>query len=308
MNKFPNGKRFAFSVFDDTDGGTVSNLRPVYELLDELGIYVTKSVWPLSTAPGVRSFGASLEDHNYLQFVLWLRSRGFEIALHNVRHCDADREVIVRGLERFRELIGEYPRLHTNHMFNRDNVFWGATRFKSRLIRLLYAVATRFRHHHRYSGHVEGSSYFWGDLLREHIHYVRNLTFDEINLDKINPSMPYFDPSKPFVRHWFSSSEGRNAGRFCKMLCEDNQDRLEEEGGVCIMYSHFAAGFCDNGKLHPYFEQLMRRLAKKQGWFVPVGTLLDHLRETRGDRPIPKRELAALEARWLLSHLRRTSK
>lgn len=49
MNRFPDGKRFAFSVFDDTDGGTTANLRPVYQLLDELGIFVTKSVWPLAT-------------------------------------------------------------------------------------------------------------------------------------------------------------------------------------------------------------------------------------------------------------------
>ena len=41
---FPGVKRFAFTVFDDTDHATVRNTAPVYALLEELGI-TTKSVW-----------------------------------------------------------------------------------------------------------------------------------------------------------------------------------------------------------------------------------------------------------------------
>ena len=37
------------------------------------------------------------------------------------------------------------------------------------------------------------------------------------------------------------------------------------------MYPYFANGLCENGRSHPRFERLMRRLASKNGWFVPVG-------------------------------------
>jgi hypothetical protein len=35
--EWPGGKKFAFTIIDDTDNGTVSNLKPVYDLLNELG-------------------------------------------------------------------------------------------------------------------------------------------------------------------------------------------------------------------------------------------------------------------------------
>jgi hypothetical protein len=90
------------------------------------------------------------------------------------------------------------------------------------------------------------------------------------------------------------------------MLREENQDRLEAEEGVCIMYTHFGKRFC-NGILHPEFERLMRRLAKMDGWFVPVSELLDHLKSSRASLVIPPTELKRMEMRWLLSKLRRGS-
>jgi hypothetical protein len=88
---------------------------------------------------------------------------------------------------------------------------------------------------HDFEGHAPDTPFFWGDLCREKVDYVRNFVFREINLDRINPSMPYHDPARPFVNHWFSSCRGGNANSFCETLCEANQDRLETEGGVCIM-------------------------------------------------------------------------
>ena len=39
-----------------------------------------------------------------------------------------------------------------------------------------------------------------------------------------------------------------NVNIFNKCLSNKNQDRLENEGGACIMYTHFADGFCKNRK------------------------------------------------------------
>jgi hypothetical protein len=266
-------------------------------------VRTTKSVWPLSNSSGARIGGSTLDDKNYLDFVLALQRDGFEIALHNVRNDDAPREIIQRGIDRFEEVLGHSPRTHCNHDTNRENLYWGPTRIESALLRAAYNLATRLRYRHFYQGHLKDSAYFWGDLCKERISYVRNFVFDEINLDAINPTLPYHDPAKPFVNFWFSSSEGGSVDSFCRMLEEANQDKLEEEGGVCIMYTHFAKGFCEDRLIYPKFARLMRRLSEKNGWFVPVATLLDHLQSTRASSVITSAERTRLERRWFLSKL-----
>jgi hypothetical protein len=117
--------------------------------------------------------------------------------------------------------------------------------------------------------------------------------------------MPYHDPEKPFVRYWYASSEGANVESFVRTLSEANQDRLEQQGGACLMYAHFGHGFVTNGKLDPRFRSLMTRLSKKNGWFVPAATLLDFLREKNGGHSITSASRAAIEWRWLSRKLLR---
>jgi hypothetical protein len=299
MHRFPDGKRFAFTVFDDTDNSTVQNVGAVYRLLDDLGMRTTKSVWALPNVAGARFGGANLHDRDYLNWILGLQNKGFEIALHNVRNSDSPRAVVERGFVEFENRVGNRPRIHVNHSSNRENIYWGDARLNSASVRLCYNLGTRFRRAGKFFGHVENSDFFWGDICKEKIEYVRNFVFNEINLDRVNPLMPYHDLSRPFVKLWFSSCEGARVDTFCETLRESNQDKLEAEGGVCIMYTHFAVGFC-NGTLHPRFEELMRRLAAKDGWFVPVSTLLDLLRAENSDRTISGDALTALERRWFL--------
>ena len=101
MHNFPDGKRFAFTVFDDTDNSTVQNVGPVYQLLDELGMRTTKSVWALPNVPGARFSGSNLHDRDYLEWVVGLQSKGFEIALHNVRNSDSPRDIVEHGFAEF---------------------------------------------------------------------------------------------------------------------------------------------------------------------------------------------------------------
>jgi hypothetical protein len=84
---FPDGKEFAFTVFDDTDRSTAANVRPIYDALYKLGIITTKSVWVLPTTEPDVLVGEeqTLDDPDYLAFVLELQSRGFEIASHGAR-------------------------------------------------------------------------------------------------------------------------------------------------------------------------------------------------------------------------------
>ena len=42
---WPQNKEFAFTIIDDTDFATKKNIKPVYDLLYDLGFLTTKTVW-----------------------------------------------------------------------------------------------------------------------------------------------------------------------------------------------------------------------------------------------------------------------
>ena len=42
---WPNNKKFAFTIFDDTDGANLKDNQLVYDYLNELNFKTTKSVW-----------------------------------------------------------------------------------------------------------------------------------------------------------------------------------------------------------------------------------------------------------------------
>lgn len=303
---WPLSKRFAFTVVDDTDRSTVQNVKPVYDLLHQLGIYTTKTVWPLAPVEPPRLGGSTLEDRTYLNWILHLRDQGFEIASHGTTDHSSDRERTLQGLEYFRQAIGVYPDVYIVHVGQQEGMYWGEDRL-SGSARWLYKIIHRLKDRDReYYGHRSNSPYFWGDLCQERITYVRNLVFSDINTLKRDPAMPYHDPRRPYVRYWFSASDGAEVQSFCRLLSESNQDKLLESGGACIVYTHFASGFVENGRLHAEFKRLMERLAGLSGWFVPVSTLLDHLRSCPGwKEQADPCYLSRLEWAWLLEKLRK---
>ena len=300
---WPDGKAFAFSIFDDTDLTTLRNGPPVHDLLAECGLRTTKSVWPLRGAGEPAIGGATCEDPEFLAWVRGLQEQGFEIALHNVTYETSPREQTLRGLNRFRELFGHDPVTHANHATCRENIYWGSSRCTGPY-RLAYNVMNRFRTHDVFEGHVEASPLFWGDLCRERVTYVRNFVHSDVDTLGFCPQMPYHDPRRPYVNYWFAATEGPNVDTFVEALSDERQDELEASGGACIMYTHFGSGFAPDGRVDPRFERVMRRLAKRNGWFVPVRTLLDHLRERNGHHVITDAERARLERRWLVHKLR----
>src|SRR5690349_11512131 len=119
---FPGGARFAFTVMDDTDVATVENVRPIYRLLESLGMRTTKTVWALPCPQENSDFVGSetLDDPDYREFVVDLQRRGFEIAFHNATMESSYRDQTVAALQRFRETFGGPPRVHANHSHNRD--------------------------------------------------------------------------------------------------------------------------------------------------------------------------------------------
>ena len=180
------------------------------------------------------------------------------------------------------------------------SIYWGNARV-SGIQRLIYNMLhLRLNGRNDLSqGHIEDSTLFWGDLCRQKITYVRNFVFGDINTLKVCPMMPYHDPARPFANYWFAASEGANVSSFTSMTRERNQERLVKEGGACIMYTHFAKGFLDRGRIHGQFKMLMERLSRLNGWFVPVSTLLDFILQARGTHIITQTERCELERRWI---------
>ncbi len=222
---WPDGKRFAFTIIDDTDmvAGDTENqaldrVRCVYDLLLECGLKTTKTAWITSqNHAGGRSI--SLENDEYLTWISDLRDRGMEIAIHGTANNSSTRRETIRALDFYFDVMGEYPRIHTNHVGNLDNLYWYEDRLMG-LISLGYKAFNRLKRGRRARslGHQEGSKYFWGDICRERISYVRNFTFQDINTLRNDPWMPYHSPYHPFVREWFSASDGMDVRQFVQLI------------------------------------------------------------------------------------------
>jgi hypothetical protein len=299
--KWKNGKRFAFTFCDDTDFAQLETVRPIYDLLDRLGMRTTKLVWIREGGEGGRNRGDTCEREEYVDWLRSLHDRGFEIGLHNVAPSTSTRPQIVEGLARFQELFGRYPSIHCNHTGCLDNLYWGAERLTG-WRRKLYQIWTRGRGAGTSFGHDKCTEHFWGDICEDRIRYVRNFTFDKVNTLKYCPDMPYHDPSRPYVNYWFAATNASSPKYFRQNFSLENVNRLVDEGGLCIAYVHFGARYYREGKIDEYFQRVMDHISSQDGWFAPVSEILDHLRGDSGtkDRAISGSDLRKLELRWMV--------
>jgi hypothetical protein len=298
--EFPEGKRFAFTIVDDTDMVTLQRARPLYELLHRYGLRTTKTIWmrESSDLSHPANHGDSLQDPDYRKFIVDLRDRGFEIALHGIRGGSSERADILNGLDEFRDVFGTDARIHVNHSLNRDNVYWGSQRWSFPPYRWLYSSLRG----EQFFGEDPESAHFWGDYLERRVTYVNQFTFSDINLLNVTPSFPYHLPEKPYVNLWFPTANGNNLDTFAELLSNDSLDRLESEGGVTLVYTHLASGSFnrDDGSVQPRFEAIIREVASRDGWFAPASEILDYLQAQPGWQAEPSwRERIRLETIFL---------
>jgi hypothetical protein len=80
---WPEGKRFAFTVFDDPDGQSMETTRLVYSFLADLGFRTTIGVWPLDIRRETNSGGETCANPEYRVFLQQLQTKAFEIGFHN---------------------------------------------------------------------------------------------------------------------------------------------------------------------------------------------------------------------------------
>jgi hypothetical protein len=300
---FPDGKRFAFSIIDDTDMATLERLKPIYELLERHGMRTTKTVWMYDSSDlsNPTNRGDSLRNPAYRRFILDLQQKGFEIALHGVRGGSSRREDVLRGFDEFKTTFGSYPAIYINHAVNKENIYWGSNLFTFAPYRWLGAFAIR----HEFFGHDPASPYFWGDVAKERVTYVRRFSFGDPNLLRVNASFPYRLPEKPYVNLWFPTANGSRVIEFDRLLSSENIARLENEGGVCLVYAHLGSGsFNKSGGLDSRFVSRITELSARNGWFVPASRILDHMRgqpSWTGD--LSYRERLRVDTRYLVEKL-----
>ncbi|MCL5406885.1 MAG: hypothetical protein M1429_00065 [Patescibacteria group bacterium] len=291
--KFPQNKKFALTIIDDTDGATIENVKPVYDFLYKLGFKTTKTIW---TFPSKDKFkGLFLQDYRYRQFINKLQRQGFEIALHSVGSGKFNRQDTLDGLEIFKQFIGHYPKMQINHAQNPDNLYWGIKRL---------SFLKPFWRWSKFSGDNQKSTYFWGDYAKKNIKYIRNFSFNYLNTLKVDSLMPYKDSLKPYTNYWFSASNAPDISSFLKITSYQNIDKLAEEGGAAIIYTHFASGFVKNGQLNAGFQKNMTYIAQKGGYFVPGSILLDYLLTQKKQKNTSTSEIRKLELKWCFDKIK----
>tara|TARA_B100001057_G_C22871531_1_gene959201 strand:- start:5249 stop:6226 length:978 start_codon:yes stop_codon:yes gene_type:complete len=269
--KFPNNKKFVFTIIDDTDDAYYGGIDKVYDVLIKNNLKTTKTVWVFPVKDIKRSKGQCLQDSDYKNFVLELKKRGFEIALHNVGSGNYCRNEIIKGFDEYRKILGSFPSIHINHSYNKDNIYCGPKRFSfpfNFIVKMMYSGYNNF------FGEIEGSNYFWGDLHKQHISYSRNYEIDNLNTYKVC-KMPYYDNKySKYSNKWFASTFAPNQIMFKHQVNKESIDKLEEEGGICILYTHLGY-FYKNGKVDSHFKKIIEYIgAKNTGLFVPVSEVL----------------------------------
>lgn len=294
---YPSGAEFAFTILDDTDDTTLANGQPVYNLLSDLGMCTTKTVWAFDTAPENRGpyfAGETLSSTEYLEWVRKLSKSGFEIAFHNATMGSSFRQDTVRALHLIEREIGQPVRLHCNHGQNRENLYWGADRYSSFLLKRTLGFLNEFRSHPVFEGNDPESPYYWSDVANERLSYVRAFAFKRLNGMQIPPGRPFRDPAKQLTPLFFNTADAPDIKSFNELVNPTTIDKLRKQKGWAIISTHLGKGFYWNSRLDPEFEATMNYLATLPGWFVPVSQLLDLIKKQTGSR-----EISGFERSWM---------
>ena len=301
---WPKKKEFAFTIIDDTDNSNINNIKPIYDYLTSKNIKTTKTVWVYPSRD--RYTGQTLQNNNYYKFIKLLKSDGFDIQLHNVGSGNFSRTEIIKGLDEFKQKLGKYPNMHINHCSNSDNLYWGHKRFGMILRKTMQIIEGSKK---RFYGDEINSNYFWGDVAKEKIKFIRNRVFNGINTLKYDPKMPFREKRKIFSNYWFSSSDGHNLKQFNNLVTKSNIDKLKREKGLCIVQTHFASDFVDQqGKLDEIFKENINYLSKQNGWFVPANDILEYLLSQKKKDYVSSSYINKLDLRWLIDKIKKKYK
>lgn len=279
----PHPHRAGFCITDDTDAATMPGVRGVYDLLASIGLKTSKTVWvldpiePCGIPPLPPSIlrGITLQSSEYLAFCEKLAERGFEICLHGASAGNNARERTEAALQFIDRHFGGAG-TYVCHAKNAENLYWHEKVAPRGPAQWALAPMSRYR----CSGEDPTSPYFWGDLCLEKVRHVRLFRTRDVDTLARNPSMPYFDPEKPFVRGWFAATKRS----FHDCTSEAALVDLEREHGLCVLYQYMHR-YADplSGRLDETFRADAERLMSRAGVLVDTTTaLMERLRLVQG--------------------------
>ena len=276
--------RAGFCITDDTDTATLDSVRAVYDTLHEHGVFATKTVWafPPEEPCGVPGLppsiqrGVTLADRGYRDYCASLAQRGFELTLHGATAGNNTRERTLRGFAALDEIAPRSP-VFICHAKNAENPYWQQHVVARGPLR---SILNGYAGQHRCSGEVPASPYFWGDVCLDRVRYIRLLRTRRIDTLAANPSMPYFEREKPFVRGWFSATKRS----FRDVTADAALTALESAWGVCVLYQYMCR-YADpaTGRATAAFTAGVQRLAQHaRVWKANTGAILNRLRLIQG--------------------------
>jgi hypothetical protein len=300
---WPDGKRAAFTIIDDTDDAELPQIRDIYDILRSSGLRTTKTVWVYSPRDPKFVRGDSLAgSEEYLAFIRELIEQGFEIGLHNVGSGSFNREETVAGIELFNRLLGFYPNIHVNHSYNKENIYSGDERFGWPF---RFFVRNMYLGYSGFEGTNPTSDYFWGDIHKSKIRWSRSLEVDRLNLMGLVP-IPYSQSRfNEYANYFYPSTFCPNQDIFNKKITRKSIDRLVAEGGLSIVYSHFGY-YHERGKIDKGFVDTCAVLNEFRDdiWFAPLGEILSYLEKKNGIREIGTLQRMRLEAECLYTRVK----
>ena len=241
-----------FCITDDIDAADFNSIKLVYDFLSEVNFPVTKTAWAFSpeepcgipATPSSTLRGVTLENKDYFRYCKELYKKGFEICLHGASAGNNKRENTKRAIEFFKKHFGN-PDTFICHSRNADNLYWEEKVVTNPLLRLIIKL---YSNHNCY-GEVPGSEYFWGDICKGTINQVRLFRTRSINTLNLNPSMPYYNPKKPYVKGWFSATK-RN---ITDCTTDKALTLLKRNNGLTVLYQY----------LHRYADSKLEKLDNK---------------------------------------------
>lgn len=270
--------RAGFCITDDTDTADLQRVKVVYDFLRSIELRTTKTVWAfvpeepcgIPATPPSTLRGITLEDAEYRAYCEGLYADGFEICLHGASAGNNRRERTVAALDLAERLFG-HSDTYICHSKNADNIYWEEKTAPNAALRTLLRLYSR----HTCLGEVEGSPYFWGDICEERVRWIRLFRTRNPNTLAENPSMPYVEPGKPWVKGWFAATKRS----FHDCTGQEALDRLAQHHGLTILYQYLHR-YAVGGKPDPIFRTDAVRLAGDDRILVaPVAKVLGRLQQ-----------------------------
>ena len=111
-----------FSLTNDPDHGKTDDYRKILRMLAKNGIFVTTAVFCKlkddNSSLSKHCFKGetnTLEDTDYRDLMIEAKELGHEIAYHGYSQVSDTRDEFKKGLEIFRNIFGEYPKVYFEH-------------------------------------------------------------------------------------------------------------------------------------------------------------------------------------------------